>query len=115
MPELPDLGPLSVTTSAGGYRIALARPTDLTMELPLGFEDALREGLAPLLAEEPKREFVLDLENTPGLSSRQLGVMLALQKALRPRHEELPLAGVSGPVRRLLDLMRVAKLFEIRD
>lgn len=115
MPKLPDLGPLSISACEGGYRLALARPADLTLEMPLGFEDMLREGLAPLLNAEPPPEFVLDLQDTPGLSSRQLGVMLALQKVLRSRHEALPLRGVSGPVRRLLELMRVAALFEIRE
>jgi anti-anti-sigma regulatory factor len=55
----------------------------------------------------------MDLQELPAISSRQLGLMLALQKALADRHDKLCITGLSTGVRRLLNLTRTAQFFDI--
>jgi len=55
----------------------------------------------------------MDLQGLPAISSRHLGLMLALQKALAGHYQRLPMTGISDGVRRLLNLTRTAQFFEI--
>ena len=84
------------------------------LELPPDYERFLVERLRPLLDPGKSPAVEIDLENLPGISSRQLGLMLALQKALADHYEKLCVTGLSDGVRRLLNLTRTEQFFEIR-
>jgi len=107
------LGPLSVTRVGQEWRFRLCSPGEMLLELPQDYEHQLAEGLRPLLSSGDKPPVVLDLQGLPALSSRQLGLMLVLHKALRSRYERLPVSGVSPGVRHLLELTRTAQFFDV--
>jgi len=87
---------------------------EMTLELPPDYERFLEEHLEDIAGREVSRvEF--DLQGLPAISSRQLGLMLALQKTLRSRFGTLPLRGVSDGVRRLLALTQTARFFQIES
>ena len=111
-PTAQDLGPLSLTLDPQLWKFKLAHPDEMTLELPPDYERFLTEHLEPLLARQPAPQVELSLEDLPGLSSRQLGLMLALHKVLADRCERLPLTGVSHGVRRLLHLTCTARFFD---
>ena len=113
-PAVPDLGPLTLTLDPQRWSFKLSSPDEMTLELPPDYERFLTERLEPLFASEQNPQFELTLDDLPGLSSRQLGLMLALHKALADRCERLPLAGVSSGVRRLLNLTRTARFFDFK-
>jgi len=111
--DLPDLGPLTLSQAGNQWRFTLTAPTEMTLELPPDYDRHLSEKLQRLLARAGEPNVVMDLQDLPAISSRQLGLMLALQKALRDRRERLPITGISPPVRRLLNLTRTAQFFDI--
>ena len=111
--ESPDLGPLTVKQTAQGLRFTLTAPGQMTLELPPDYEQFLAEKLEPFLSVDKKPQVVMDLRGLLAISSRQLGLLLALHKTLADRYQRLPLAGVSEPVRRLLELTRTIQFFEL--
>ena len=113
MADTVDLGQLVLTRGTECCRFTLAAPTQPVLELPANLERQLGERLANLLAAGDRPAVVLDLEGIPAISSRQLGVMLTLSKVLRDSVPRLPLKGVSGGVRRLLEVTRTDQFFEI--
>ena len=112
-PQTPDLGPLTLTQDADRWRFTLTAPSEMTLELPLDYQRFLSEKLRPLLTPSQSPAIEMDLQNLPAISSRQLGLMLALQKSLADRHERLCVTGLSTGVRRLLNLTRTAQFFNI--
>ncbi|MFQ5805104.1 MAG: STAS domain-containing protein [Phycisphaerae bacterium] len=111
--QTPDLGPLTLAQQGDRWRFTFTSPSEMTLELPPDYERYLTEKLAPLLGSSGKPAVELDLQGLPGISSRHLGLMLALQKTLADRYERLPLTGISDGVRRLLNLTRTAQFFDI--
>ncbi|MCH8805726.1 MAG: STAS domain-containing protein [Planctomycetes bacterium] len=113
MPQIVELGPLTMSREGDRCRFTLSAPDQMTLNLPRDYQQHLSEKLGDLLAENAEISITFDLEDLPGISSRQLGVMLALRKALRARCERLPLTGVSPGVQRLLAVTRTDQFFEI--
>jgi anti-anti-sigma factor len=110
--EMPDLGPLTLSQEGGRWRFTLTAPGAMTLELPPDYESFLGERLEPMLGSSGKPSVVMDLQGLPAISSRQLGLMLALHKTLSRHCGRLPITGISDGVRRLLDLTRTAQFFE---
>ena len=113
MSQTPDLGPLTLTQERDRWRFTLTTPGEIMLELPSDYERFLTERLRPLLGPAAPPAIEMDLQGLPGISSRQLGLMLALQKSLADRCEKLCVTGLSEGVRRLLNLTRTEQFFEI--
>jgi hypothetical protein len=108
-----DLGPLTLATEKDHWRFTLTSPTEMTLELPPDYEDFLRQKLRTFAEPSSPPMIEMDLQDLPAISSRHLGLMLALQKALSGHCERLRITGVSMGVRRLLGLTRTNQFFEI--
>ena len=108
-----DLGPLTLAAEKDCWRFTIAAPTEMTLDLPPDYEDFLRQKLEAFLQSSEQPTIEIDLQDLPAISSRHLGLMLALQKALTRRCERLRVTGVSPGVRRLLGLTRTDQFFDI--
>jgi ABC-type transporter Mla MlaB component len=109
----PDLGPLSLTQEGENWRFTLSAPSEVMLELPPDYERYLVKRLEPLLGGGAKPAIEMDLQGLPAISSRQLGLMLALQKALADHCERIRITGLSPKVRHLLELTRTAQFFDL--
>ena len=108
-----DLGPLTLAREGRTWCFTLSAPHEMTLELPPDYESDLRRALQPLIDDAPPATIVMDLQDLPAISSRHLGLMLALHKALGDCCGRVRLAGLSPAVRRLLDLTRTERFFEL--
>lgn len=108
-----DLGPLTLAAEKDRWRFTLTAPTEMTLELPADYGEFLRQRLAHVCQSAGQFAIEMDLQDLPAISSRHLGLMLALQKTLADRCERLRLTGVSPGVRRLLDLTRTSRFFDV--
>ncbi len=113
MAEMVDLGPLQMACEGDRYRFSLTQTERLGPELPADFEQQLAERLAQALPAGRPLRLLLDLQNVPGLSSPQLGIMLALHKTLRNYGPRLPVVNASQRVRRLLEVTHTEQFFEL--
>ncbi len=114
MPERYEYGPLIAEREASGtLRFEFNPASPGLLELPADFMTRLAEQVAPLLAGRPR--VILDMGGRVGISSRQLGAMIALRKAVGDVAERLPLRGVSEGVEKVLESTRTDKFFEIVD
>ena len=111
--DVPDLGPLTLAQEGGCWRFTLTAPSEMMLELPPDYQSFLSQRLEPLFGAGAGPVVEMDLEGLPAISSRQLGLMLALQKTLAGRYDRLRVTGTSSGVRRLLDLTRTAQFFEL--
>ncbi len=111
--ETCDLGPLTLAIEGHDWRFTLTAPTEMTLELPPNYEHFLREKLEPFFESSAKPAIEMDLQNLPAISSRQLGLMIALQKNMSEHSQHLRMTGISPGVRRLLNLTRTEQFFEI--
>ena len=102
-----------MTESDGVWRVTLTSPDDVMLELPNKYEQFVGTKFAELLAGSDKPRFVMDLKDRVVISSRQLGLILAIRKALAEQSAPLRLTGLSRGVRRLLDTTSTAQFFEI--
>ena len=108
-----DVSPLELQRSGNHLRFALAAHSDALAELPADYEQLLTVRLQQLLVEPKPLTVEVSLEDRPGISSRQLGSLIALQKVLRPRFGRISLTGVSEGLRHLLTRTHIAKLFDV--
>lgn len=108
-----DLGPLRVENSGNTIRFTLTAPNEMTLDLPPNYETQLAAQLPSLIGSEAKPAILMDLQNIPAISSRQLGVMLALHKALRTQSKKLKVTNTSPGVRHLFAVTRTAQFFEL--
>lgn len=113
MSPAPHLGPLTLTQEGDRWRFTLTTPSEMMLELPSDYEQFLSERLEPLLRAAELPPIEMDLRGLPAISSRQLGLMLALQRALADRCKKLCVTGLSDGVRRLLNLTRTEQFFKI--
>jgi len=67
------------------------------------------------LIEGGVRRLVVDLSDTQYLDSTALGVLIGGLKRLRERDGELRLAGPPPRIRKLLEITRLLKVFEVCD
>jgi anti-anti-sigma factor len=114
MSETANLGALALSKSAAGWTVRLAAPADVSLVVPPTFDRELSEKFREHLGPAAQLAIHFDLENLPGLSSRQLGLLIATQKAVRPWSARLALVGVHQTVRRLLELTQTSQFFEFR-
>jgi anti-anti-sigma factor len=112
MSSVTEVGPLTVVCEGAAYRALFSTPADLYLEIPPDYDQTLQRQVLPLLAA-PGATLRMDLGDVPALSSRQLGILLALQKALRSKLPRLPVTRVSEGVRRTMEMTRTAGFFEI--
>lgn len=112
MSEATDFGPLKLERRGRECRFSMAAPDSMLLDLPPDFHSLLAQRLAEIFAREPESTLVFDLHNVPAISSRQLGLMLELQKAARSRYPRLPLTGLSSGVRELLDTTQTVRFFD---
>jgi len=116
-----DIGPLRLTIdpARGGshrWRFEFLRSAaELGFEVPGDFERDIAARLRPLLESGKPTDVRLDLAGVTGISSRQLGVMIALQKALREQASRLQLENLHPAVRRLLDVTHTLQFFEVAE
>ncbi len=113
MSTSPDLSPLALQRVGNRLRFTLAARGEELPELPANYEELLTTHLAHLLKDPAPYTAEVNLEGCPGISSRQLGSLIALQKILRPRFGRIPITGVSDSVRHLLELTRTDQLFDV--
>lgn len=109
-----DIGPLRLKRRGPAWRLSWVNPAEPPLELPADYEAVLTRELAEMAREAPPESIEMDLQQAVALSSRQLGVLIALHKALAGQTLRLPLVGVSDGVRRVLEMTRTARFFEIR-
>jgi len=74
----------------------------------------LKEQILALI-ESGVRRLVVDLAETQYLDSTALGALIGGLKRLRERGGELRLAGPRPRIRKLLEITRLLKVFEVRD
>lgn len=108
-----NLGPLNLHHDDRSWRFTLANPAEQLLEVPPRFEAELAERLGALSPDGTPPRVVLDLEGLPALSSRQLGVLISLHKAVRARAKRLPVVGTSAGVRHLFAVTRTGQFFEV--
>jgi anti-anti-sigma regulatory factor len=110
---LPDLTPLGVQRTGDHLTFTLMSSEDILPELPADYEQLLSMRLQEILAEPRNLTAEVNLADLTGISSRQLGSLIALQKVLRPRFGRVPVTGLSANVRHVLTLTHVDRLFEL--
>ena len=110
-----DLGPLRIREHGDGWRVTLSTPDEVMLEIPSNFERALAKKLATMFPAKDKPTITMDLEQRLVLSSRQLGLMLALRKALTEYDTPLHLSGISNGVRELLDMTKTVQFFKLES
>lgn len=113
MADIVDLGPLTMAREGNHYCFTLTPTAQPVLELPPDLEQDLSARLAELLPPGANVSVVFDLQNLPAISSRQLGLMLALRKVLCERSPRLTVSGASDGVRRLLQTTRTDQFFEL--
>ena len=113
MASIPDLTPLELQRTGDHLRFVLSAQHDIFPELPADYEHLLNHRLTHLLAEPQPLTAEVHLQELAGISSRQLGSLIALQKVLRHRFGRIPITGVSDNVRRVLSMTHVDELFEL--
>ena len=113
MGSSPDVAPLELYREGNHLRFVFVQQKEILPELPGDYEELLNERLRLLLAEPAALTAEIDLQDLPGVSSRQLGSLIALQKVLRPRFGRIAITGLSAPVRHSLELTHVDQLFDL--
>ena len=113
MASVPDLSPLELQRTGDHLRFVLSPQPDILAELPRDYEQLLNTRLTNILAEPQPLTAEVHLHDLAGISSRQLGSLIALQKVLRHRFGRMPITGLSDNVRRVLSMTHVAELFEL--
>jgi anti-anti-sigma factor len=76
---------------------------------------AFREGVEQAMGDRDVRTLVLDMRGVSFMDSSMLRELLRLNQELRQQGAWPVLAGLQGPVRRLLDLTRTAELFRLAE
>lgn len=106
-----EIGPLTIRLDGDTWRITLTTPDEVTLELPPNYDKTIRDALDSVIRDRPV-DIVFDLGSLPGISSRQLGLMLALRKAVAYRGDRLRVAGATDPVKELLRVTHTEQFFE---
>lgn len=104
---------MSIERAGDAFRLTLNPAPMPTDELPNDFQQSFAERLASVIGTQGPVEVYLDLQQIPAISSRQLGLMLSLKKALKGRCELVKVRGVRENVRRLLEITHTLQFFEL--
>lgn len=110
---LPDLTPLAVRREGGLLTFLVRQQEDILDQLPTDYEVVLGSRLAALLADTTTNAVEINLEDVTGITSRQLGALIALGRVLRSRFGVIPIRHVSPNVLHLLKLTRTDALFQL--
>lgn len=113
MSESDRFGPIELRRADGEWRFSFADPGEKLLELPPNFEQDLTGRLAELGPAADGTRIVCDLGNAPALSSRHLGVLISLHKAVRAWTRKLRIVGSSPGVRHLFAVTRTGQFFEV--
>jgi ABC-type transporter Mla MlaB component len=108
---MPDLSPLELHREKNHLRFSFVEQAEILAELPRDFEQLLADRLADILHEPVELTAEVQLKKLPGLNSRQLGSLIALQKVLRTRIRSVRVSGASESIRHLLVLTHLDQLF----
>lgn len=111
----PDLSPLELHREGSHLRFRFEQDADSLPELPADYENLVRRQLDELLKEDAEFSAEIDLSDQHGISSRQLGSIIALRKALQPRIEHITLRGANANIRQLLRMSRIDELFDVES
>jgi anti-anti-sigma factor len=76
--------------------------------------DRLRVELERIAAQKPP-SIVLDLSELEFVCSQGLGVLITVQGKLREHGGQLRLAGVRPPIRKVLEVTRLTRMFELYE
>jgi len=115
--EQPDAAarvPRPFTAQVGERREGLAVLV-LDGEMDMAAIRAFRAGVEAAIGDRDLRTLVLDMSGVAFMDSSMLRELLRLNQELRQQGAWPVLAGLQGPVRRLLDLTRTAELFRLAD
>ncbi len=84
-------------------------------EMDMAAIRAFRAGVEEAMGDRDVRTLVLDMRGVAFMDSSMLRELLRLNQELRQQGAWPVLAGLQGPVRRLLDLTRTAELFRLAE
>ena len=76
---------------------------------------AFRAGVEEAIGDREIRTLILDMSEVPFMDSSMLRELLRVNQELRQQGAWPVLAGLQGPLRRLLDLTRTAELFRLAE
>lgn len=110
---MPDLSPLIVERVGNHLKFSIRAQDDILLQLPADYEQLLARRLAELLDDEAPLTAEISLSGHIGLSSRQLGSLIALGKVLRGRFGQVPVTNAGPGVRHLLQMTRTDQLFKL--
>ncbi len=110
---------MSASTPHEGIRIDLSRHGTTAVARICGSADmtateAMKEHLLSL-ADGPSERIILDLSGLEFISSEGLGAIIAAHMRCRPHKERLVLAAPREPIRHLLAVTRLDRLFSIYE
>ena len=110
MSELLDIAGFTVTVEGDQAVYSFANVDELGLEPPPNQEGCLREAMQPGGSLAGKR-MVISLEGMPALSSRQLGSLLAIYRAVDSK-DKIAIRGIRRNVRTLFDMTKMDQFFE---
>jgi anti-anti-sigma factor len=84
-------------------------------EMDMAAIRSFRAGVDAAIDDRQIRTLILDMAEVSFMDSSMLRELLRLNQELRQQGAWPVLAGLQGPVRRLLDLTRTAELFRLAD
>ena len=84
-------------------------------EMDMAAIRTFRSGVEDAIGDRDIRTLIIDMSEVPFMDSSMLRELLRLNQELRQQGAWPVLAGLQGPVRRLLDLTRTAELFRLAD
>lgn len=105
---------LSIAQRDGEWCIRFNDRADPMCEIPADYDASLEGQFGPLCRLPGELRLFVDLSGVPAISSRQLGILIAVQRILRPRIERLPIRNAGPSVQRLLDVTRTDRFFEVQ-
>ena len=104
--------PFTVTVGDSAEGVAVLV---LEGEMDMAGIRAFRAGVEEALGDREIRTLILDMSEVPFMDSSMLRELLRVNQELRQQGAWPVLAGLQGPVRRLLDLTRTAELFRLAE
>lgn len=110
--ETADIGPIRIEIDEAQVRFRFVNPKAMTLEIPISLEEETADYLAEHRAAVTGKQFVINLQDLPAVSSRQLGIMLTIRKICDPIGP-VRLENVSEGVRYLLNLTRMSQYFNL--
>lgn len=112
MSQPHTIEPLTITFKEKEAVFRFSDPNEMVLEVPATLEHDLRSFVESNEAEISKRTLVFDLTGAPAISSRQLGVLLAVRHSVSGGGP-LMLRGVTDRVRRLLEMTCMEQFFTL--